>query len=588
MDEIVVKVPAQHKGLAEAMKQTVAAVVKFERQAVKQRGVDYREHERQLAERAARIEREAHAVSLRALDLDAERVRINGEEHRRVGRHCAQFRTRVGPVAVERTLYRKLGERNARTVNLVTLRSGAVLDEWLPDTAAAMAHRIAVGTSREAAAASQVEHTLPYSRSSFERVGHEVGRLCVDKRVEIEEALASELAVPKGAASVSVSVDRVAVPMEEARPRPLGRPKKKAPKRPIAVVYRMAYCATLTIHDANGEALHTIRYGRMPKGDADALVEAVASDALMLRKKRRSLRVVALGDGAHEIWNLLERHVDEPTFGEVFRLVDFWHLVEKLAPAAKVIADDHDGAKRLLARWRASLANRKTAADMILAELRDSDRGQARRRRRQPAGPRGDDLPAEPSRADELRQRATAWLADRQRQRRGVLQEPVRPQAQASGCAVARRNRRAGRHAARASTEQSLACGRARPRAQRPRVPPRRVISVRATPDITAVRSSRQSSISCWRQRQVSKGVHVHRGDEASSPIQTTPLPFEWEAKSCRELSLHRGGGAVVRAKLRATRPDRRAPGNRLRNKADRGRRRMWRAFARPPPRFLL
>jgi hypothetical protein len=374
VETIVVKVPAQHKGLAKAMKETVAAVTRFEGQAGRAYNVDYREHERRLAACAAEIEREAHAGSLRALDVDAERIRIDGEEHRRVGRHSAPYKTRVGPVPIERTLYRKVGERNARTTNTVTLRSGAVLDEWLPDTAAAMAHRIAVGTSREAAAASAVEHTLPYSRSSFERVGHEVGRRCVARRVDIEEVLASELAVPDDAASVSVSVDRVAVPMEEPRPRPPGRPKKGAAKKPIEVVYRMAYCATLTIHDGNGEALHTVRYGRMPNGDADALVEAVASDALALRSKLPNLRVVALGDGAHEMWNLLERHVDDDTFGDVFRLVDFWHLVEKLAPAAKVIAGDQDAAKRLLARWRASLANREHASNAILADLRNSGR----------------------------------------------------------------------------------------------------------------------------------------------------------------------------------------------------------------------
>ena len=50
-----------------------------------------------------------------------------------------------------------------------------------------MAHLLAQGTSREAQATSEELLRLPYSRSSFERVGHEVGKECT--LVELAQAL---------------------------------------------------------------------------------------------------------------------------------------------------------------------------------------------------------------------------------------------------------------------------------------------------------------------------------------------------------------------------------------------------------------
>lgn len=372
MAQIVIEYPEELQPLVEA----VVSIVEETKAFIAGQGggvaVDYAKEERAVADQTARVEREAHAARLAALDVDAPHVEIGGERYRRVLRgEPGPYHTLAGSVRVKRTLYRAMGERSGKTVDAVSLRSGVVGLGWLPQTAQAMAYECQRGPSREAAEAAKQHGRLPYSRTSFERVTHDVGEAYESNRSRIEEVLIAELSPPAGAHSVSVSLDRVSVPMEEPRKRPVGRPRKKAPKRPVERVFRMAYCGTVTVHDAEGEALLTLRYGRMPGGDADGLCEAMADDVTALLGKRKDLEVMLLSDGAPEMWNRLRAHINAESIGKpVHEVVDFWHLQEKLEAAAKVV--DPAATDELSRRWRMRLLNASGAAKDILDELRAS------------------------------------------------------------------------------------------------------------------------------------------------------------------------------------------------------------------------
>jgi len=190
---------------------------------------------------------------------------------------------------------------------------------------------------------------------------------------DIEDVLIEKYEIPKEAKSVSAGLDRVSIPMEEEVPRPPGRPPKDAPKKSIARNFRMAYVGTITLHDAEGEALHTIRYGTMPQGDVGALCESLGGDIAALLSKRPELKVAALVDGAPEMRNLLRTEITEGALGTPVReLVDFWHTAEKLGKAATVIYGSEGEAKANFKRWRFALLNRDGAAESILDELRQS------------------------------------------------------------------------------------------------------------------------------------------------------------------------------------------------------------------------
>jgi hypothetical protein len=78
-----------------------------------------------------------------------------------------------------------------------------------------MSYAVQQGTAREAKAPAREFGRLPYARMSFERITHLVGALAVAGHQDIEDALIDAVEVPAEAASVSVSLDRVSVPMEE-------------------------------------------------------------------------------------------------------------------------------------------------------------------------------------------------------------------------------------------------------------------------------------------------------------------------------------------------------------------------------------
>jgi hypothetical protein len=110
----------------------------------------------------------------------------------------------------------------------IAVRAGVVDGSWLPRTARAMAHPMSQVTSREAEATGRELMRLPYSRSSIERVGHAVGAEYLSRREQVESKLIESCELPPGIASVSVSVDRVTVPMEEPLPQ-----EPQEPRRPV-------------------------------------------------------------------------------------------------------------------------------------------------------------------------------------------------------------------------------------------------------------------------------------------------------------------------------------------------------------------
>jgi hypothetical protein len=370
--QMVIEMPEELKGVGEAIQTMLRQVEATWRSTRGGRAVAYAAIEEQLAAGAAAIERASHQAVLQGLDMDHPRVLIEGQLYSRVGRYAADYYTLAGPVRVTRTLYREQGQRQAKTVNAVSLRCGVVGEGWLPGTAQAMAHQLQQGTAREAETTARMLGRLPYASSSFVSVGQEVGRQYTAHRTELEAVLIDEYRVPAEAASVSVALDRVSVPMEEAVSAAERATQPRGRKRKVWRQFRMAYCATLTVHDRKGEALQTLRYGRMPQGDVAELCQTLADDVRSVLRQQPGLRVILLADGAAELWKLLTASLNAETLGvSVHHLVDLWHVLEKLGKAARLLYGEDQGST-VLHQWRLRLLNRHSSVQEILHELRAS------------------------------------------------------------------------------------------------------------------------------------------------------------------------------------------------------------------------
>lgn len=371
MIRIVIELPDQHKTLAPALEHMAARVQELAKRGTNGKAIDYAKIEREVGAAVAEVERAAHHGLLAGLDVDAEKVLIAGALHTRVGRCEGAYHTMAGSVSVERSLYRRDGARNSKVVDAIGLRAGVVDDGWLPQTARAMAHHVQAGTARDAAAGAAESGRLVYSRCSFERVTHAVGEIYGADNVDIDDAMITAYEPPPETRSISVGLDRVSLPMIEPRARPPGRPKPGAPKRPITVAWRMMWVATVTLHDKQGDALHTIRYGAMPNDGCGGLLHGAAGDVNELLRKRPRLKVCLLSDGAHDLVEHLKTEVAARICRDVEQGVDFWHVIEKLGAASRLLDGDHE---KRIARWRLRLLNVEDAALDILGELRASDR----------------------------------------------------------------------------------------------------------------------------------------------------------------------------------------------------------------------
>jgi len=335
----------------------------------------FEERERAALELCNEVARRAFQQELQDIaDGFAEFVEYQGRVYRQHQLASDRYPSLCGPLEVKRYTYRLVGVRNGPTIVPTELDAG-LIEGATPALARNVAHGYGENHMRTHLVLLEKAHRLPPPRATLERLAKRLAANVADKTPRIEPKIRRLERVPEDACAIVIGVDRTSAPMEEPSEKPAkprNKPYIRTPPAPVEVNYRMAYAATVTLVDSQGEALLTRRYAIEASDSEHVMIARAMADVRHYLTQRRDLLVAVVQDGAHEMWNLvrpeLEKLRTEGRLRSWSEAIDFCHLLERLGEALELCGDE--GRQGRLQSWRADLENKDGAIDSIASFLR--------------------------------------------------------------------------------------------------------------------------------------------------------------------------------------------------------------------------
>ena len=273
-------------------------------------------------------EREALGHELARFDLDVPALEVEGERYHRVLRCATTSTSAVGPVRVERSLYRQ-GHGGGRAVCPLDLRAGIIEGSWTPLAAKQATWVVAHLTPQEGEELFALLGNMTPSKSTLDRLPKQLSVHWEAHRPHFEATLRHQEVIPDEAVTMAVSLDGVLAPMKDGQrqaKRLQARATGKSPSGPAG--YQEVGCATVSYYDRHGERLCTRRMARMPETNKATLKSQLTAEVMGALIRRPDLRVVKVADGAPDNWSYLGETLP---FGE--EVLDFYHAAEHLGAA---------------------------------------------------------------------------------------------------------------------------------------------------------------------------------------------------------------------------------------------------------------
>lgn len=283
--------------------------------------------EQGLMRQVMALGREVLAAELARYDVVADEVQVDGIRCGQPALTSETYMTSAGPVQIERHIYRPAGH-GSRHVCPLELRAG-IMDFFTPAAARQAAYVTAHLPPAVGAELFEELNGMQPSASSLARLPKGLSARWEAHRAEWENQLRTQEPVAQAAVTLAVGLDGVMAPMRAGAPEPAATPDKQ-PKGPHG--YQEVGCGTLSLYDADGQRLQTVRYARQPEKHKATLRQQIEAEAQGIAAAAPHLRLVKISDGARAHWDYLARLNVVPggTPLKTWEIVDFYHACDHL------------------------------------------------------------------------------------------------------------------------------------------------------------------------------------------------------------------------------------------------------------------
>jgi len=273
---------------------------------------DFERYEHELHAQIQALECEFLAEELAHYDVTADEIEVGGVTYRPTLTASETYLSAAGPVTVRRNLYRPAG-RGSPSICPLELRAGIIRGQFTPRAARQAAFVTAHLTPGESEALFEELGGMRPSRSNLDRLPKALSQHWESQRPDWEAAVRSQETIPEQATVLAISVDGVMAPMKG----PGRSAKRDLPGKHASgpAGNKEVGCGTVVLYDAEGERLHTVRYGRMPESKKVTLQQQLAAEVAQIMARCPDLIRVHLADGAKDNWRLmaeLEQTVGHP------------------------------------------------------------------------------------------------------------------------------------------------------------------------------------------------------------------------------------------------------------------------------------